>query len=217
MTARVEASAFLQDGEVGRAPAVHPHHVGLLGEAVVHVATSPSSTGTPLTTIGMASKSATRAGAEFMETVVLGAPMRAVPAGMMTFEACSAVTTSAGERPLAASPDRAHADAGTCRRRGPPWQAGDGEQPQAHEVGPVVEDLLLGHGLAAGGELRHRQLRGVGLDDVRGHGARRQDPQRRCRSAAVIWAMAPPRHVGVEVDLTSPMPGSDWTRCGRCR
>jgi hypothetical protein len=45
-------------------------------------------------------------------------------------------------------------------------QAGDGEPPHPNEVQPVIEDLLLGQGLARHGQLRHGQVRGVEANDV---------------------------------------------------
>ena len=58
-------------------------------------ATSPSSTGAPSTILtGMLANSATSLGLEFMRTLYSRPPMRAVPAGRMTFSLLSAFTTS---------------------------------------------------------------------------------------------------------------------------
>ena len=68
------------------------------------VATSPSVTMLPLyTPIGSALNRSTSEGLEFITTLYSRSPMRAVPAGTITFEACSVLTTSVGENPLAAS------------------------------------------------------------------------------------------------------------------
>ncbi len=64
-------------------------------------ATSPSITGAPSTILtGMRANSATSDGLEFMRTLYSRLPMRAVPAGRITFEVFSALTTSNGESPL---------------------------------------------------------------------------------------------------------------------
>ena len=67
------------------------------------LAMSPSSTGAPPTTrTGIEAKSAIDGGLEFIRMLYSNGPMRAVPAGTITFDACSALTTSLADRPFAA-------------------------------------------------------------------------------------------------------------------
>ena len=63
-------------------------------------------TGAPLNTpIGSALKRSTDVGLEFNCTLYSRSPRRAVPAGMITLEACRAFTTSTGAKPFACSRD----------------------------------------------------------------------------------------------------------------
>ena len=74
-------------------------------------ATSPSVTGAPLKTpIGRALNRSTALGLEFNCTLYSRSPMRAVPAGTMTLEACSAATTSVGDKALGLQPRRVDID-----------------------------------------------------------------------------------------------------------
>ena len=67
-------------------------------------ATSPRVTGAPLNTpIGNSLNFSTDGGLEFSWTLYSRSPIRAVPAGTITLEACSAFTTSVGVKPLATS------------------------------------------------------------------------------------------------------------------
>jgi len=60
-------------------------------------------TGAPLNTpIGRSLKRRTDGGLELSWTLYSRSPMRAVPAGTITLDACNAFTTSAGVKPLAA-------------------------------------------------------------------------------------------------------------------
>ena len=86
-------------------------------------------------------------------------------------------------------------------------QARDGEQPGAQEVEAVVEDLLLGTGLAVERDLHHRHVRGVEPDHVRRRDAGRRDAQDRIvlrvdlrDGAADVGALR-------EIDLEDAEPG----------
>ena len=64
--------------------------------------TSPKVTGAPLNTpMGSWLNRSIKSGLELSFTLYSRSPMRAVPAGTITLDAVSAVTTSFGENPLA--------------------------------------------------------------------------------------------------------------------
>ena len=95
---------MLEDGEIDGALAVDVHDVGLHGEAVGHCRHVAQRDVLPSNTpIGRALNRSTSDGLEFITTLYSRSPMRAVPAGTITLDACSAFTTSVGENPLAAS------------------------------------------------------------------------------------------------------------------
>ena len=116
---------FAQDIKISRAVAVDAHHVRLVGETVGNRATSPIEHGPSDHNFhGDLSKRSTADGLEFKWMLYSNFPMRAVPAGKMMLDACSAVTISAGDNPLedSSADPRRYSLGAACRRKARAWK-----------------------------------------------------------------------------------------------
>ena len=150
-TANVEASAFLRiDRYAARRPSIRTMFFCSANPSRT-VATSPISTGAPLTTLtGMLLKSATFDGLELMRHVVVAIADARRAGRDQQVGRQERTDHILGRQSLARQRLRVHIDgdlaqlAAIWRRRREP---GDGEELETDEVLPVVGDVLLGHGL----------------------------------------------------------------------
>ena len=146
----------------------------------------------------------TTLGAELVSTAYSKRSIFIVPEGTIRFCAEMALTTSAGESPLACSACRSIstmdlallAAVGKGRLR-----AFDGGQLGADGVGGQVVQLLLVEALAGEAQLQHRHAGGVVLDDEGRRGARRQAAQLHLADGGHLGHGAADVHVRLEEDL----------------
>ena len=202
--------------------AVHTHNVGLRRIAVAHVGHVVDVDDRAVHRLdGQIVQIVNTVGAELVSTWYSKRSILMVPEGAIMFCAPMALTTSAGDSPLACSACHIEVDldlallAAVGKRR---LRAFDRGQLGANGVGGQVVQLLLVEALAAKAQLQNGNAGSVVLNDER-----RKVPGGRLRNCDLadgshLGDRLADVHMGLEEDLDDRRrPPATATRCARCR